>query len=605
MSINSRTKTIIAVHGVGNQTIYETVKKVLVRFVRYHNERNSRPDDERKVAVPLGFFHNEAGVHSEDLIYTDENGKEVTTIFNFAEAYWADIPREMVDKGFLIEEAKSWGQSVVGRIDTDSKSREKMREVLKEVLDTLKVLEKLFFLTEKMGIFKFDLNQVVEDTLDDVQVVGDFIEERKEIVDAFERQVCLAYLHDPEAEIYFVAHSEGTVVSLLGILRAACQPDEEISITDQIAVKRGDWLNRVRGYMTIGSPIDKHIALWGHIFNDLKPPVALRTKIEWRNYYDFGDPIGFELNDARERVNGKNASEWKWGNVFNFVGETEGHKLKKEERNDDYGFTRYPLPGAAHNEYWTDPIVFDNFIENVVYPSDKPAPTKLPNKWWTWPVSNFLPYVFDFALLFCGVLVLYKYLKDYLSPGAEDKISAVTVGLEVLSLTCLLAGLTFVARIVRLAKPGLWWVFGAIFLAWMWMAYYLCLPDGPFTLPFNLPYFGGNLDFSYLSIGIAIIVAALNLLFPKWGMWTLLAPGGATVLIIVIGYSLSDNDGHGKLWPLFLALAFFLYVWWLVAMVFDLVFIWHQYIRNSKYNAKVSTVRDWREKEKAEQYGVV
>lgn len=601
MSASVPAKTVIAVHGVGNQTIYETVKKVLVRFARYHNVQIRATQEDRKAAVPLGFFHTEDGVHSETFSYNSARSNQVTTNINFAEAYWANVPRRMIDEGFLVEDAKLWGQTVVGRINADSKSRERMREVLKEALDTLKVLEKLFFLADRMGIFKFDLNRLIEDTLDDVQVVGDFVDERKQIVDAFERQVRQAYLHDPTAEIYIVAHSEGTVVSLLGMLRAACEPEEVIKVgndeEDQTEVKRSDWLNRVRGYMTIGSPIDKHIALWGHIFEDYRQPSLLAAKIEWRNYYDFGDPIGFELDEARERVNGKDASEWGWGNVFNFTGK------------DDYGFIRYPLAGAAHNEYWNDEDVFGHFIETVVYADDKPVPPKYdkapPNKWKWWPVSNFLPYLLDFALLFCAVLALYKGLNKYLAPGKMEEAAVSVVGWEVLSLTCLLAGLTFMARIVRLTNPGLWWVFGVVFYALMWKAYYLCLPPGqPFSLnlSFNLPYLGHTLDFAYLAAAVFVFAALANWLFPRWGMRTLLIPGGIAVLSIVIYYLRRDEGGHGALWSLFLALAFFLYLWWLVAMVFDLVFIWHRYIRNSRYNPKVTPTQSWQRKVQTGEY---
>jgi hypothetical protein len=81
----------------------------------------------------------------------------------------------------------------------------------------------------------------------------------------------------------------------------------------------GSWITFVRGFMTIGSPIDKHIALWPKLserfrFNssidDLggitirqalrqdAPPVKLARKIQWRNYFDFGDPIGFNLEST-------------------------------------------------------------------------------------------------------------------------------------------------------------------------------------------------------------------------------------------------------------------------------------------------------------------
>ncbi|MGH9803234.1 MAG: hypothetical protein ACRD82_22960, partial [Blastocatellia bacterium] len=333
--------------------------------------------------------------------------------------------------GFQIEDASGWGKTIAGRVRNRSTAEDKdkdktcalLEQVLKEGLQTINVLDRLFYLADKMEIFKFDLNRVIEDSLDDVQVVGDFEDRRTEILDAFDLQISKAYAKEPTADIYIIAHSEGTVVSLLGMLRAARYPNVETEVELQtsptekkrLKVKRSDWLNRIRGYMTFGSPIDKHIELWPHIFNGFELPDSsnLASKIEWRNYYDLNDPIGYELDEARERVNGKESAQWGWGNLFNFPEE------------GDFGFTRYPLPGAAHNEYWTDKTVFGHFIENVVYEDNNPAEPKfnyqakkklpnktekssgetkkLPNKWWWWPVSQILPYVVGLALLFCAV----------------------------------------------------------------------------------------------------------------------------------------------------------------------------------------------------------
>ena len=40
---------------------------------------------------------------------------------------------------------------------------------------------------------------------------------------------------------------------------------------------------------------------------------------------------------------------------------------------NDYGFTRYPFPGKAHVDYWTDEAVFGHFISNVVKEPRGPA----------------------------------------------------------------------------------------------------------------------------------------------------------------------------------------------------------------------------------------
>lgn len=44
---------------------------------------------------------------------------------------------------------------------------------------------------------------------------------------------------------------------------------------------------------------------------------------------------------------------------------------------------------------------------------------------------------------------------------------------------------------------------------------------------------------------------------------------------------------QGPLWPVFLAGAAFLYLWWLAALLFDLVVVWHLYIRSSLINTRI------------------
>jgi hypothetical protein len=45
-------------------------------------------------------------------------------------------------------------------------------------------------------------------------------------------------------------------------------------------------------------------------------------------------------------------------------------------------------------------------------------------------------------------------------------------------------------------------------------------------------------------------------------------------------HAVADAAGHhGSIWPVFLAGAAFLYIWWLAILLFDLTFVWHLYIR--------------------------
>ena len=49
--------------------------------------------------------------------------------------------------------------------------------------------------------------------------------------------------------------------------------------------------------MTIGSPLNKHVRFWPELFDRYKSKKADQAilPIPWKNYYDFGDPIGFNL----------------------------------------------------------------------------------------------------------------------------------------------------------------------------------------------------------------------------------------------------------------------------------------------------------------------
>jgi len=123
----------------------------------------------------------------------------------FAEVFWADIPRGIVKKEDTLEETKAWGKSVVSRAHAT------------------------YLLTVKK-----------------------FVDDRQ-----------------PIPEIYIVAHSEGTVVSFLGLLQALSglvvkDPD------DQSKTAGTGWIDHVRGFMTLGSPIDKHFLLWPKLWENLK-----------------------------------------------------------------------------------------------------------------------------------------------------------------------------------------------------------------------------------------------------------------------------------------------------------------------------------------------
>src|SRR4051812_15537189 len=163
-------RVIIAVHGIGDQSQFATTQHVLEQFSRYYGQKAA--------VVPLGSFHTggKAGV------FTPESPQELAG-FGFAEVYWADIPREVVNKKYVLEDVKPWVRTIIGRVQQRPANGLKeadvrmIEQVLGEMLQTIDVLERLLFLADKMGVFSFDLRKVLIDFLDDVQVVAEFKEQ--------------------------------------------------------------------------------------------------------------------------------------------------------------------------------------------------------------------------------------------------------------------------------------------------------------------------------------------------------------------------------------------------------------------------------------------
>jgi hypothetical protein len=555
-----RKKVIVAVHGIGDQIKYSTPQQVLSRFCQYHDA---------VAAVPLGNFHNPDGM----LTLTTDYPAALQN-FVFAEVYWAGVPRKLVTEGHELEGTKPWVRTLIGRVQRGAMTKEEMsdrdfrmaEQVLKEMLESISVLDRVFYITGRMGIFSFDLDKVLTDFLGDVQIVAEFKDSSQEIMKIFNDQMDKIHQRYQDAEIYFVAHSEGTVVTLLGLLKAMCDPEAP-------AESQG-WLQNVRGLMTIGSPIDKHLALWPELFENFKQPLRHpKQPIEWRNYFDYGDPIGFELDEARKSF--VEAPAWK--GVFQFTSK------------DDRGFSRYPFPGKAHNDYWQDQAVFGHFIQDVVHKNGPPplnpkvATPPLASRWWTPAVSWLGPYLALLAILFCATFVLHKAADAYtLTPPESVDIRKFSG--DVAGISLLVAGLTVMVRIPRLSRRWFWRLLGiALFLLSVAAFTGLTCKDGGFStcLSSNL-----QLGWNHLGmVGLAVMLAGVSwtwsLLWPKHGMRALLIPGILATAVYLYTYFAAAKPPHGDLWPVFLAGALFVYLWWLVALLFDLIFVWHRYIRRS------------------------
>ena len=306
---------------------------------------------------------------------------------------------------------------------------------------------------------------MLEEYLGNVQIVTEFTLFRRDIVGRFQSALTQIHREHPGADLHIVAHSEGTVVSFLGLLHAMSGqrllPANAAggAVLDRLG-RVPDWLGRVKGYMTIGSPIDKHILLWPKLFKDFHFAPAQKlfangSRIKWRNYYDYGDPVGFRLETARA-----------W-----LASHTECTPFDFEEKHD-IGFARYSMPGKAHNDYWEDSAVFEHFIRDVIKPGTAAAPEPRTRPL-VYVLSPLMPYFVSFVLLVVGTFILYRAVTAYMHPGldalqryirfvvlglSEENVgvSGPTMFRHALGIAGFLAGITLLARMPRLAVGWFW-----------------------------------------------------------------------------------------------------------------------------------------------------
>ncbi len=123
------------------------------------------------------------------------------------------------------------------------------------------------------------------------------------------------------------------------------------------------WRNHVRHFITLGSPLDKFHVLWHHNYRHMglahhscQPEWAadwmdheLTHRIQHYNLCDEQDPVGHHLEVTQETEN--------YNDVFDTT-------IKLTYR--DIVFRRYPVPGAAHTQYWKDQGLFSIILRSVL-----------------------------------------------------------------------------------------------------------------------------------------------------------------------------------------------------------------------------------------------
>ena len=620
-------KIVIAIHGIGSQQRSATIRSVARRFGE--REKNPLP------VMPLGYFNvgKTGEVHLSRLDAPEDS--ELRGI-GFAEVFWADIPRQVVKDGDTLEETKAWGASVVSRAhdayrrkvtsnrQLDTADFELCADVIDEVVETVAVMEKLLAVTEKMGIFKFDLAPILRDHIGDVQIVAEFAYYRQLIVARFHNTIAqiVAECGSESPEIYLIAHSEGSVVSFLGLLEALS--GKPIRNPEKAGANIStDWITQVRGFMTIGSPIDKHLVLWEKMWDGLDlqstrtddgavvfevgghERLRLARPIQWRNYYDYGDPIGFRLETAIEWLGKRGCA------AFEF-----------DEQKHNIGFSRYWFPGKAHTGYWGDADVFRHFIGDVIDrqpgKADAAQVDKPKSKWAVDFVSTALPYLLSAVLHLGAVFVLFKAVTVFITESlalqnaanlkaalAADALSGLKeFSAQVMLLGLLLLGITVAARLPRLVKTRAGWRWHGLALVafaaaaipnWLWLPEEVADFLGKNFLGLAALFKASEDRDGIVAVLLAgALVAASGWLVrrgTRFARHWLMGAGTAVVTVMVVGRMIEVASHESpSVWPVVLAGLAFFYLWWLGILLFDLAFVWHRYIRQS---VAVRTLSEW------------
>jgi hypothetical protein len=621
-------KVVVAIHGIGYQRRCNTIRSVATQF----GDLQTPP-----LAVqPLGFFNLGGGIRvvvSE--LEIKVNGS--TQTLGFAEVYWADVPKTLATQGDTLDESKAWGRTIAGRAhqlyqrevhqgslkDADF---QQATAVVEEIVEGVGVLENLLTVAAKAGIFKFDLPALLADYVGGVQLVADFEYYRNEVVGRFHTALTQIVEHTThnsrreDLEIYVVAHSEGTVISFAAMMEALLVPEDR-KRESAPPLHQTEWIRYVRGYMTFGSPLDKHILLWPPMWTSIGLPfyppnpdaagiskprfLQVRKPIEWRNYYDYGDPIGFELDTVRDYLKQMNCEAFTFRRDAGATSDGD-----KGADTGDYGFARYWMPGEAHVDYWTDPGVFGHFINTVVLrgTSAQTATLAPKNKPLVYALSPAIPYILTFLLHLAAVGVLFEALTSQLAGGGSIPLCSV-VRLVTCSAT-LWAGMTAAARLPRLAGRQIsrWGPLSTlifcvgVLLSWLILAPPLSPPShGILKACFAPLLIPDRLDFIEVVLVCAFVTASSGFWTrqPRWGRRLLLGFGALLSIgsVVMVLYTIGLQQGKSY-WPIAMGWLAFLYLWWLGIVMFDLTFIWHRYIRNS---VAVQNLRDWAAKTESTQ----
>lgn len=423
-------KVLVAVHGIGDQTRYETLQ----HLVNLCFGQAQRPE-----GVPIGFLHS-------GLFETGKASVAVSELpgLGFAEVFWADIGRGCEE--YVLEESVAWSHTIVERLGVISDWAEapapfdydKIKRVLTDIGIAIRLTRWLNRGLTAMGIGSFDLEKILVRFLGDVQLYAEFKRYRSDIMRRFYEVVRAIAAQAGGAEIHLCAHSQGSVVAFLGLLEGYRDGEP--------------WVSQVKSLITIGSPIDKFLILWPELWLEFAGATyagaASQPKIRWMNYADRGDPVGYELDTARQFT-----TQYVPGL---FAAQAPIERI----------YRRYVIPGVAHIDYWKDQDVFNEWlVTSMIVPPDPGQPNGPPeprDRRVAKLVAPSLPFFVSVAFAFVAA--------HFYATGINQIYAAKTppqdgvVGLPgVAAIALLIVGTVALSGAAR-TSPRLRWLFLGLFL---------------------------------------------------------------------------------------------------------------------------------------------